>query len=1086
MRREMFLRVACRIIVILLLSSAHLTYGQAVTGSVLGVVTDASGSAAPNAKVIIIEENTGAQRSAETNQSGFYAFPALDSGTYSVSVELAGFRKATRGGMKVFVNTTVRADFVLEPGIVNQAVDVVATAPDLQTDRADTGRNIETRQVQDLPLSFGRNFQGLLNLVPGAGRAFRPNSEFYNAQDSLSTRVNGQSYFSNNVQLEGIDNNFRTGQLTVLIPPIEAIETVDVSTSDYEAELGRAGGAVTNVTLRSGTNELHGSVFEFNRVSRLAARNVFAQTKAPSTYNLYGFTLGGPIRKNRTFIFGDYQGIKDRRGDVFLATIPTPAFRNGDLSGSSTNIYDPSTGSADGRGREPFPGNQIPANRISPISRRILDLVPAPTFSGFQTNFQKNTVRKKDSDSFDVKLDHLFSERDRFFVRYSFQRAAIEDPPLFGLAGGGGKSFAGSGSLLSQNGALNYTHIFSPAFIMELRAGVNRHRNDANNADLNTNASAAIGIPGINISPVTGGLTTVNIDGFSNPLVGYSASLPWKKAETSFNFVGNWSIISGNHTVKWGADARRMRDDNFQNQTFGPRGVFQFTAGPTALNGNPNTSFANAFASFLLDAPNSVGRDLSDFFPAARQTAVFSYIQDKWQVFPKLTIDIGLRHELWLPPTPRFAGGLSNYDPGTNSLMVAGIGSVSMNLNRTTYWNEFAPRVGLAYRFNPKTVLRAGYGISIIPLDDPSNNVTYNFPVRQTNSFPAPNSFSTGGSMAAGLPPPQVAVIPPDGIIRNAPDQAYTFESLNVKEGYAQSWNVAVQRALPANFTLDVAYVGVHGIRVAVRRDVNAGQTPGAGSAGQPLFQQFGRRASAVDLYYPTSTLYHSLQVKLDRRFAGGFMLTTAYTYGKSIDLATDHGTLQIPIYPSLNRARSSSDITHVFVQSYLYELPFGPNRRWFRSGLGRWILGGWQVNGILTAQTGPPLDITFSNTTLNAPSNINRPNVTGTPAIFGAVGRNALWYDVSRFSAPAAATLGNVGRNILTGPGLVNLDLSIFRKFVITERLRAEFRFESFNFTNTPHFNNPGTVFGNPDFGQVTTAQADQRLIQFGLKLSF
>jgi hypothetical protein len=1078
-------RVARRLIlaVVLCIPAAN---GQAVTGSLLGVVTDASGSAAPNAKVVIVETNTGIQRSAITNQTGFYSFPGLESGTYSVSVELAGFRRVTRTDTKVFVNTTVRADFVLEPGVVNQAIDVIASATDLQTDRADTGRIIETKQVQDLPLPFGRNFQGLLNLVPGAGRAFRPNSEFYNAQDSLSSRVNGQSYFSNNVQLEGIDNNFRTGQLTVVIPPIEAVETVDVSTSNYEAELGRAGGAVTNVTLRSGTNELHGSVFEFNRVSLLAARNVFAQSKAPSTYNLYGFTLGGPIRKNRTFIFGDYQGIKDRRGDVFLATIPTLEFRNGDLSGSSTIIYDPRTGTPDGRGREPFAGNQIPANRISPIARRILALVPPPTFTGFQTNFQKNTVRRKDSDSFDVKLDHLFTDRDRFFVRYSFQKAAIEDPPLFGLAGGGGKSFAGSGSQLSQNGALNYTHIFSPAFIMELRAGVNRHRNDANNADLDTNASAAIGIPGINISPVTGGLTTINVDGFSNPLVGYSASLPWKKAETAFNFVGNWTVISGNHTVKWGADVRRMRDDNFQNQTFGPRGVFQFTAGPTALNGNANTSFANAFASFLLDAPNSIGRDLSDFFPAARQTAVFSYIQDKWQVLPKLTLDIGLRHELWPPPTPRLPGGFSNYDPANNTLLVAGVGSVPMNLGRKTYWNELAPRFGLAYRFNQKTVFRAGYGISIIPLDDPSNNVTYNFPVRQTNSFPAPNSFSTGGSMAAGLPPPQEAVIPADGIIRNAPDQAYTFQASNVKEGYAQSWNVSAQRALPASFTMDVAYVGVHGIRVPVRRDVNAALTPGSGSAGQPLFQRFGRRASAVDLYYPTSTIYHSLQVKFDHRFTGGFMLTTAYTYGKAIDLATDHGTLQIPIYPSLNRARSNSDITHVFVQSYIYELPFGPNRRWLRSGPARWILGNWQVNGIFTAQTGTPLDFTFSSTTLNAPGNINRPNVTGTPTIFGDVGRNALWFEVSRFSTPAVATFGNVGRNVLTGPGLVNLDLSIFRKFVITERVRAEFRFESFNFTNTPHFNNPGTVFGNPNFGQVTTAQADQRSIQFGLKLSF
>jgi len=1074
------------IVFALLLSCDRLAFGQAVTGSLLGAVTDDSGAAVAKAKVTIIETNTGIQRSAETNQSGVYVFPGLESGSYSVSAEFAGFRRAARDGLEVSANTTVRANFVLQPGIVTQTVDVIGRAPQLQTDRSDTGRNIETKQLEDLPLPLGRNFQNVLNLVPGAGRAFRPNSEFYNSQDSLSTRVNGQSYFSNNVQIEGIDDNFRTGQLTALIPPIEAVETVDVSTSNYEAELGRAGGAVTNVTLRSGTNELHGSVFEFNRVSLLAARNVFAQSKAPSTYNMYGFTVGGPIRKNKTFIFGDYQGIKDRRGDVFQATIPTPSFRMGDLSASTTTIYDPTTGTSTGTGRQPFVGNQIPANRISPVAQRILGLVLAPTFSGLQTNFQENTVRKKDTDSFDLKVDHQINDRNRFFARYSFQRSTIADPPLFGLAGGGGKSFAGSGRQLAQNGAVNYTHIFSPAFITELRVGVNRHRNDANNPDLTTNASTAIGIPGINISPLTGGLTTINIDGFSNPLVGYSASLPWRKAETSFNFVSNWTRIVGNHTVKWGADIRRMRDDNFQNQTFGPRGVFQFTAGPTGLNGNPNTSFANAFASFLLDEPNSIGRDLSDFFPAARQTAAFTYIQDKWQIFPKLTIDVGLRHELWLPPTPRFAGGFSDYDPDTNSLIVAGIGNVPMNMGRKTYWTEFAPRLGLAYRLNEKTVLRAGYGISIVPLDDPGNNVTYNFPVRQTNSFNAPNSFGTAGSMAAGLPPPLVAVVPSNGIITNAPNQAYTFESLDVKEGYAQSWNLAVQRALPAGFTLDVAYVGVHGIRIAAGQNVNAGQILGAGSAGQPLFQKFGNQANAIDLYYPASSIYHSLQVKLDHRFSHGFLLTTAYTHGKAIDFSTDHGNLEVPIYPFMNRARSNADIAHVFVQSYVYELPFGQGRRWLRTGAGGLILGGWQINGILTAQTGPPLDITFSSVTLNAPGNINRPNITGTPTIFGAVGRNALWLDVSKFSAPATATFGNVGRNILTGPGLANLDLSIFRKFAVTERVKAEFRFESFNFTNTPHFNNPGTVFGNPDFGQVTTALADQRLIQFGLKLSF
>src|SRR5438093_12491 len=824
-------------------------YAQAVKGSLLGAVTDASGAVIPGANVTITEVNTNLTRATITNERGNYVFGDLDGGVYRVEVQFGGFKKAIRDNVDVLVNTDTRVDMRLETGNITESVEVVSSAPLLQTDRADIGRQIETKQLQDMPLAFNRNFQSLLNLVPGATRAFRPHSEFFNSQDSLATQVNGQSRYANNVQIEGIDNNHRTGLLNVLIPPIEALSSVDITTSNYEAELGRAGGAVTNVTLRSGTNDLHGSVYEFNRVSRLAAKNVFATSKAHTVYNQYGFTLGGPIVKNKTFFFGDYQGIRDRRGDVTRPTIPTMDFRNGDLSAALRQstpqiIYDPRTGNADGTGRQPFPGNIIRPDRISPVAKKILSFVPAPTNDNLTNNFERATTRVKDTDSFDTKVDHQISNSDSFFVRYSFQRPKVFDPGLYGIYGGPkGDGFAGTGINRTQAGGFNYTHIFDPRLITEFRLGFSRYKNVADNQDAGSKIANEIGIPGVNLDRFTSGMPYFNVDGFTNPVVGFSPSLPWIRAETNVDLVSNWTRVFHNHTVKWGADIRDNKDDLLQTQTYSPRGRFYFRPGTTPLSGGGASGFANAFASFLLDLPNEYGRDLPGTFPTVRQKTLFTYLQDKWTVSQKLTLNIGLRHEIYFAPTPMFPGGFSNYNPVTNSLELAGIGKVPSNMGRQTNYGNFAPRLGLAYRVSEKTVVRAGYGISIDP-SFPDDKYAFNFPVKQNNAFNAVNSFSAAGAMAGGFAAPLVAAIPADGVITNAPiNQEYLYIPLNLKETYLQSWNLAVQRALPANFTFEAAYVGNHAVGVLTRRNINAGLVPGAGAPGQPLIQLFGRRA---------------------------------------------------------------------------------------------------------------------------------------------------------------------------------------------------------------------------------------------------
>jgi hypothetical protein len=1076
------------------------SFGQALNGTILGTIADASGAVVQNAKVSVLDLNTNLARTAQSAESGAYTISNLPPGLYNVSVELTGFRKSIRDRVDVAINSTTRVDFQLQPGQITEQIEVTAELPALQTDRTDTGRSMNQRQVSELPLTQNRNFQGLVNLVPGAARAQRNHSEFFNSNDSMQSRVNGQSRMANNVQFEGVDNNHRTGLLTAYIPPAEAIQTVDITTSNYEAEMGRAGGAVMNVTIKSGTNDFHGSLYEFNRVSALAARRTDLLIKPPITYNYFGGTFGGAIVKNKTFFFGDYLGVLDRLGKGNRFTIPTADFRAGNLSQSPTIIYDPATGNPDGTGRAPFAGNIIPAARISPIASKLNSLLPAPTSANATgVNFEGGTVRAKDTHGFDAKVDQNLNDNNRISVRYSKQRATITDPPQYGAPGGPANGgFGGTGVTNTHSAGLNATRVFSPTLITELRVGLMRYRNDAYATDYGTNASDAVGIRGVNISDLTSGLTNIDIQGYSNPVVGYSLSLPWIRFETNWNFVNNWTKTSGKHTFKFGADFRFNRDGLLQTQVYSLRGQYRFRSGQTGRNGDSNQGFANAYAAFLLDQPNDFGRDLLSAFPEYVQFPFFSYVQDKWQVSKKLTIDLGVRHELYPPATPRLKGGFSNYDIDTNSLIVAGVGNNPSNMGRKNYKTNFAPRFGISYRMDDRTVIRSGYGISYIPYAN--NAYAYNFPVRQNNAFNSANSFVPAGQMADGLPAPLPFNVPADGIIRNAPNQNYDVIPLDYHEGYIQSYNLAVQRALPGKFTLDVAYVGNKGTRIPTLFNANPGLVLGAGRDGRPLWPKFRRDTDTNFSFIGTSNSYNSLQVKFDRRFSGGFSMTTAYTWSKAIDISNDNGGFAYYIDPERSRAAADFDRRHMFNQSYIWELPFGKGKSLATSGPVSQIVGGWQVTGILTLMTGQALNISAPAATLNAPGNSNNPNYIGSGGLpvsgtvnFRATGNNqATWFDPGVFAAPATNTFGNLGRNAFHGPGFANVDLSIFRRFAITERFNLEFRAESYDFTNTPQYPNPDGGFGNATFGQITnagignSADGGSRQVQLGLRLQF
>src|SRR5688572_13792286 len=519
---------------------------QAAVGALVGNVRDESGGAVPGVTITATEVRTNISRTAVSNETGNYSFTNLASGIYRVESELVGFRKFTRQDVDVSVNTTIRVDIALTVGELEESVTVTGEAPMLQTDRTDTGRIIQSEQITQLPLAFNRNFQGALAIVPGASRPFRPHSEFYNSQDSLSSNVNGQERQSNNVQLEGTDNSDNGGNLAFMIPSAEAIETVGVTTSNYDAEFGRAGGAVTNVTLKSGTNELRGSLFSFGNTEATMSRNPFSSLPPADTkYIQAGFTLGGPIKRNKLFFFGDYVRTNDDSGRLTQGHVPEAAFRTGDFSAARTIIYDPATGSANGSGRTPFPNNRIPSNRISPIAQRLIANIPMPNIAGAPlgtNNYEKSYVREKRTNQFDIKLTYQVATSDNLSVRYSHQNAASYDPATFGIWGGL-KPFAGSGTNPTYNMAMNYNRVWSSTLIQEVRVGRTSHHNIAISDAQGLNLADEIGVPGSNINRFTSGPPTIDVEGYNDYLLGFETSLPWDRAERTWTMGSSMTKI---------------------------------------------------------------------------------------------------------------------------------------------------------------------------------------------------------------------------------------------------------------------------------------------------------------------------------------------------------------------------------------------------------------------------------------------------------------------------------------------------------------------------------------------------------------
>ena len=1107
-------------------------FAQAVSGTLLGTVNDPSGATVRNATVTALNTGTGDTRDSVTNESGNYTMPDLPPGTYTVSVTAQGFKKEVRENISLLNNTSTRVDVSLATGSVSETV-LVTTAPALlQTDRADISTKITSREVADLPLGTNRNFQSLLNLVPGTSPATFQHSQFFNAASSLQTEANGLPRMGNLYQIEGIDDDERTGLLQIIIPPAEAIQAIDISTNNFEAELGRATGAVTNVTLKSGTNTFHGSAFEYIQNNAVNSRSYFGPPLGHLSYNYFGGSIGGPILKDRLFIFGDYLRTSDHEQTSSTLTIPDARYYTPDPTGTyidlsaallpngTGQVYDPTTG--DGTAahpRTPFPNNHIPFSRVNPVSLAILKGINAAAATNGtlnssaplvnpSNNYVTNLPFTKTTDSFDIKADWAINERNHLSGRYSFQRAITFQAPAFGSFFGGpaGGAFEGTGDQKSYSTGGNYDHIFSDSFFTEVRFGVAHLLNNAQPSDYGTNDATTLGIPGVNIAgqPFTSGQAGVTINGgFSGTLMGYSASMPWIRAESNIDFVNNYTKIIRNHTIKYGVDLRRIRDDLLQDQTFSPRGAFTFNDVQTSEAG-AKTNVANDISSFLFDLPSQTGRDLNTFFPAYRQWWFFSFVSDKWQATSKLTVDLGLRWEFYPPATPKIAGGFSNYDPVNHQLVLAGLGGNPSNLGMQTRYRYFAPRTGFAYRATDNTVIRGGFGISYMPF--PDNVYAYNYPIRANNSFQpggasafTPAVLSDGVTPAtfqAGFPAPVPIAIPSNGIIPVTgalKSQAFFYIPLTYKNPYVESWNVALQQALRGDLSLQIAYVANHGVDISGAQNINQPLTYGGGPASEPeAAAPYGRTAATNQYFLGFSSNYQSLQVQLTKRYSKGLAFTSAFTWGKAMGYignngpagSPDDGGLIFYINQRRNYAPLDFDRALNYEQSFTYELPFGRGHHMLSTGPASFLLGGWKISGVVSALSGTPFSVYANQGTLNTPGTAQTANLTGVYRVTHGIGSNTHWLDPTAFSQPAGCTatpctaanvgLGNTGRNQFRGPGYIQDNLSLFKQFPIFREASLETRFEAFQLSNTPQFSNPnsgsGNIFTASNFGQVTT----------------
>ena len=814
---------------------------QVLYGSIIGTVTDQSGAVVPKASVVVLNNATGERREAGTDDSGRYSVPNLPSAVYEVKVTAPGFRVFDQTGVAATVNTVTRIDVQLQIGTENQEVNVTGSATVLQTDKSDVHTELGTSDLRNLPLPSYRNYQSLLNLVPGATPTAFQNSVTDTPQRALTTNVNGTNRNNNNTRVDGAGDVFVwLPHHTVYVPPEETIEVVNITTNSFDAEQGMTGGAAVTVITKSGTNDLHGVAFAYHDDSALQARNYFfyGAKKPNSIHNIDGGTLGGPIIKNKLFFFGSWEGTFERQNYSSLFTVPTAAQRAGNFSGFGTAIYDPLTGNANGTGRTAFANGMIPADRISPISQKLENLIPLPNLAGNNSNYFASGTQALNRNNFDVKVDWTRTDKHRIFAKYSVMTALVSCAFGLGPAGGPGLCNGGPGTAptLVQMPTLGHSWVLSDTLLLDGVVGFTRMGSHGTDEFYGKNIGLDLGIPGTNgPDPRQSGFPIFNISGYTS--LGQTANwMPFWRHDQSWTTSHNMSWTHGSHQVRFGYDLIRFQLNHWQPEAggAGPRGLISIDGAATALSGGPSPNQYNAWAQLLLGFDTSVQKSLQNIMLTGREWQMGWYVRDRWQPTRNLTLNLGLRYERY-PLVRRANSELGRYDPGTNQIMIGGVGSVPENAGISVSNTMFAPRVGIAYRLGSKTVIRSGYGISYDPL--PLSRVFRDpYPLTIIQTFTGPNSFTPYGTLSQGIPAfsgPDLstgyATVPTTADISRSP-----FGGL-YHRGYIQSWNFVVEHELPAAFVLSVGYVGTGTVHQMVDEEINFA-APGTGQAGRQLY----------------------------------------------------------------------------------------------------------------------------------------------------------------------------------------------------------------------------------------------------------
>jgi Carboxypeptidase regulatory-like domain len=1103
---------------------------QILYGSVVGVVKDAQGAFVPGATVTIVNTENNLTKDTVTNSEGAYSIINVLPGPYDIKVTLTGFRDVARKNVAVTIGQISRVDVQMEVGALTESVLVIGESPLLQTDKTDVHTSLKSDTISAMPMNRYRNFQALINLAPGTTPMAFGNAETDTPARSMATNVNGQANTVNSTRTDGATNmNIWLPNHLMYVSPAETVDTVDVSTSSFDAEQGMAGGAAVTVVTKSGTNNFRGSAVEYFNNEKLNSKPYYfnagnAPENLPVKMNNYGATLGGPIKKNKLFFFGSFEGYKRTTSLFTYFQVPDAALRAGDFSkalntnGSLQLIYNPLTGNADGTGRTQFANNQIPQSMMNPIALKILQLYPLPNTSGigaggYTNNYQRAETRQVDRDNYDAKFNWNRTSSHQLWVKFSHMHAVVDD--LTNYLGPDPNASGDGGNTKVYQLTAGQTWTLSPTLLMDSTFGFSKQKQDVLGPDFNAGnfGLATLGIPGTNDQGIGdqryagypefrfGGTTA----GFFSQLGNRDGWNPIFRDERTYSIATNITKVKGQHDFRGGYFLNFLYLDHWQPETGNPRGQFQFLANTTGLRGGQTANFYNAFASFLLGQVGIANKSVQNELMTSREWQHALYFRDRWTPNARVTLDIGLRWELY-PIMHRADGrGLDRLDlsnPDFNrrlDVLVAGRGSNPQTNGMSAGLNNFAPRVGGVYRLDDNTVFRAGYGL------------TYNasawaravrgdndYPVTVASTFQNAQSFAPYATLDQGIP----KIVGPDLSSGRVPlDRAaaeYTPEIDNIDRGYVHTWNLAFQRLLPFSTTVDVAYVGAKGVGGYAALDINAPLTLGGGDASRP-YASLGRIQPINSWGMRLKTQYNSLQVAVNKPFMHGFMFKGAYTLSKSMNESDNDGRATLgfntPTELYRNWAPAGFDRRHNLQMGFVYALPWQSNNSGYGS-IGKAIASDWQINGMFAAFSGNPFTMTADNgASVNTPNNTQTADLTGSYTITDKIAPNGAWFDTTAFAQPTGVRFGNTGRNQFYGPGGNSLDLSLFRTFPIGGTRRLEARIEAGNIFNNGVFANPQGSVTSGTYGQITgiaggtaltNAAYVERMIRLGLRFTF